>query len=165
MWSRFRNRDTIDSLHNDIARARGWVSEHETRAATLPTEIIELTGDRDRAVARRDATRPALVDRTREIRSVLDSDASLRVARVERDPPAYLRGLRRDNNDPTPWRTTVGEIEQYRAAYGIDSYPLGGRPGYGDLIRADRYRELEHSIHELTPTRAREHGIDMGIER
>jgi hypothetical protein len=34
-WSRFRNRDTIDTLHSDRDHAAGWVTEYETRAATL----------------------------------------------------------------------------------------------------------------------------------
>ena len=164
-WSRFRNRDTIDTLHADIDRSADWVSEYETRAATLRPEILQMTDERDRAVARRDATRSALVDRTREIRAVLNSDASLRVARVEHDPPAYARRLRRDGVDDKLWRTTVGAIEQYRAAYGIDSdYALGARPGYDDTTRANVYRNLEHSIGQLTPTHARDREIDMGIE-
>lgn len=90
-WSRFRKRDTIDTLHRDIDRSSGWVSEYETRAATLRTEISLLTGERDRAVAQRDAIRPGLVDRTREIRSELNADALLRIDRMEREPPACLR--------------------------------------------------------------------------
>ncbi|MEO8696518.1 MAG: MobF family relaxase [Acidimicrobiales bacterium] len=163
-WSRFRNRDTIDTLHGDIDRAAGLATEYETSATTLRAEISDLTGVRDRAVAHRDAVRPGLIDRTREIRSTLNTDASLRIDRVERDPPAYVRGLRRDGNEKL-WRATVGGIEQYRVAYGIESgNALGPRPGYGDMTRADRYRELEHSIHQLTPTRARDREIDMGIE-
>lgn len=135
------NRDTIDTLRGDIDRAAGWVTEYETRAVALGPEITELTGERDRAVAQRDATRPGLIDRTREIRSVLNADAALRIDRVERDPPAYLRGLRRDGNDKL-WRTTVGAIEQHRAGYDIDTRDaLGPRPGYGDMTRADQYRQ------------------------
>jgi hypothetical protein len=163
-WSRFRNRDTIDTLHGDIDRAAGWVSEYETRATRLRAEITVLTGDRDRAVAQRDATRPGLIDRGREIRTVLHADASRRIDRVERDPPAYLRGLRRDGNDKL-WRTTVGGIEQYRAGYGIDSRDaLGPRPGYGDMTRADQYRQLHHDVRELAPARAPDREIGMGIE-
>ncbi|MEO8698125.1 MAG: AAA family ATPase, partial [Acidimicrobiales bacterium] len=163
-WSRFRNRDTIDTIRGDIDRATGGGSEYETRAATLRTEISDLTGVRDRAVTQRDTTRPGLVERTRELRSVLDADASLRIARVERDPPAHLRGIRRDGNDKL-WRTTVGGIEQYRAAYGIDSRDaLGERPGYSDMTRADQYRQLHHDVRELAPARARDREIDMGIE-
>ena len=164
-WSRFRNRDTIDTLRSDIGRSCGWVSEYETRAATLRTEIAELTGERDRAVAQRDAARPALVDRSREIRSALDADASLRMARVEQAPPTYLRGMHRGPEDNERWHATVGGIEQYRAAYGIDDNdPLGARPGYLDMNRADQYRQLEHSIDQLTPTRALDREIDVGIE-
>jgi hypothetical protein len=114
------NSGSPGALHRDIDRATGWVSDYETRATTLRTEISDLTGAHDRAVVQRDAIRPGLVDRTREIRSVLDADALLRIDRVERDPPAHVRGLRRDENDKL-WRTTVGGIEQYRAAYGIRS--------------------------------------------
>ena len=164
-WSRFRNRDIIDTLHRDIDRSAGWVSEYDTRAATLRADITELTGERDRAGAQRDGIRPGLVDRTREIRSVLDADATLRIDRVERDPPAYVRRLRLDENVDKLWRTTVGAIEQYRAGYGIDSRDaLGERPNYLDMTRADQYRQLEHSIDQLTPTRARDREIDMGIE-
>ena len=164
-WSRFRDRDTIDALHNDIDRFRGWVSEYEPRAATLRAEITALTGECDRAVAHRDTTRPGLIERSREIRSALNADALLRFARVEPDPPAYLRGIRRDSRDATPWRTTVGAIEQYRAAYGIDSRDaLGPRPGYRDVSRADQYRRLEHNLGTLTPTHARGHEIEIGIE-
>jgi hypothetical protein len=164
-WSRFRNRDTIDTLHADIDRASGWVNEYETRAAALRTEITVLTGERGRAVAQRAATRTALVDRGREISTVLTADASLRVTRVERDPPAYVKGLRRDGVDDKLWRSTVGGIEQYRAAYGIDSHhPLGARPNHSELNRADQYRQLERSINRLTPTRAHEHEIGTGIE-
>ncbi|HUP75849.1 MAG TPA: hypothetical protein VM282_22645 [Acidimicrobiales bacterium] len=164
-WSRFRNRDTVDTLHGDIDRAAGWVTEYEIRAAALRPEITVLTGECDRAVARRDAMRPGLVDRTREIRSVLDADASLRIDRVEREPPAYLREIRRDENHDKLWRTTVGGIEQYRAAYGVDTRDaLGPRPGYGDMTRADQYRQLDHDVRELAPARARDREIEMGIE-
>ena len=106
------------------------------------------------------------MDRAREIRSVLDADASLRIDRVEREPPAYVRGLRRDNSDDKLWRTTVGAIEQYRAGHGIDSRDaLGPRPHYAEMNRSDRYRQLAHDIEQLTPTRARVHEIDMGIDR
>jgi hypothetical protein len=163
-WSRFRNRDTITTLHGDIDRAAGWVSEYETRAATLRPEISQLTEARDRAVAQRNTAQPRLHERGREIRTVLHADASLRVDRVERDPPAYLRGLRRDGNDKL-WRTTVGGIEQYRAGYGIDARDaIGERPGYSDMTRADLYRQLHHDVRELAPARAREREIDMGIE-
>ncbi|MEO8698062.1 MAG: AAA family ATPase, partial [Acidimicrobiales bacterium] len=163
-WSRFRNRDTIDALHGDIDRAAGLANDYQTSASTLRAEISDLTGDRDRAVAQRDAKRPGLIDRTREIRTVLNDDASLRVDRVERDPPVYVRGLRRDGNDKL-WRTTIGGVEQYRAAYGIDTRDaLGERPGYSDMARADHYRQLRHDVRELAPARAREREIDMGIE-
>ncbi|MEO8697111.1 MAG: MobF family relaxase, partial [Acidimicrobiales bacterium] len=163
-WSRFRNRDTIDTLHGDIDRAGSSVGEYGTRAATLRTEIAQSTGERDRAVAQRDAARPGLVDRTREIRAVLNADASLRIGRVEREPPTYLRGIQRDGNDKL-WRNTVGAIEQYRAAYGIDSRDaLGERPGYSDTTRADQYRQLHHDVRALAPARAREREMDMGIE-
>ena len=163
-WSRFRNRDTIDTLHGDIDRSADWVSEHQTHATTLRAEITVLTGERDRAVAQRDASRPGLVERTREIRSTLNADASLRIDRVERDPPAHLRGIRRGGNERL-WRATVGGIEQYRAGYGIETRdPLGERPGYGDMTRADQYRQLHHVVRELAPARAREREIDMGIE-
>jgi hypothetical protein len=112
----------------------------------------------------RNAIRPGLVERTREIRSTLNADASLRIDRVERDPPLYVRGLRRDVNDKL-WRTTVGGIEQYRAGYRIDSRDaLGERPGYSDMTRADQYRELGHNLNQLIPARARDREIDMGIE-
>jgi hypothetical protein len=95
---------------------------------------------------------------------VLNADASLRIDSVERDRPAYVRGLRRHGNDRL-WRTTVGGIEQYRAGYGVDSRDaLGERPGYSDMTRADQYRQLHHDIRELAPARAREREIDMGIE-
>ncbi len=163
-WSRFHNRDTINTLRSDIERAAGWVTEYETRATKLRVEISDLTGDLDRAVAQRDAKRPRLVDRGREIRSTLDIDASLRIDLVERDPPAYLRGLRRDGNDKL-WRATVGGVEQYRAAYGVDSRDaLGARPSYLETTRSDQYRQLDHSIEQLIPARAREREIDMGIE-
>ena len=114
----------------------------------------------------RDALWPGLVDRGREIRTVLDADASLRIDRVERDPPAYLRGIRRDDSDARLWRTTVGAIEQHRAGYGIDGRDaLGPRPGYVDMTRADQYRQLRHDIDQLTPARAREREMNMGIER
>jgi hypothetical protein len=164
-WSRFRNRDTIDTLHTDIHRSNGWVSEYETRGATLRTEITELKSERDRAAAQRDAIRPGLVGRTSEIRSALNADALLCIARVERDPPAYLRGIQRGAEGNERWSTTVGGIEQYRAAYGIDgSDALGPRPSYLDMTRADQYRQLDHSIDQLTPARARDREIDMGIE-
>ncbi|MEO8696474.1 MAG: AAA family ATPase, partial [Acidimicrobiales bacterium] len=163
-WSRFRNRDTIDTLHGDIDRAAGLATEYETSATTLRAEISDLTGDRDRAVAQRDATRPGLIDRSHEIRTTLNADASLRIDRVERDPPAHLRGIQRDGNEKL-WRTTVGGIEQYRAAYGIDSRDaLGPRPGYSDMTRADHHRRLHHDVRELAPARVREREIDMGIE-
>jgi hypothetical protein len=38
------------------------------------------------------------------------------------------------------------------------------RPSYLEMIRADHYRQLDHSIDQLTPARAREREIDMGIE-
>jgi hypothetical protein len=83
---------------------------------------------------------------------------------VEREPPAYLRGIRRDGDDKL-WHTTVGEIEQYRAAYGIRTDDaLGPRPGYGDMTRGDQYRQLDREVRELRPTRAREREMDMGIE-
>ncbi|MEO8695678.1 MAG: AAA family ATPase, partial [Acidimicrobiales bacterium] len=164
-WSRFRNRDTIASLHCDVDRAGSSVGEYEKRAATLRGEIAQLTCDRDRAIAQRDTARPGLVDRTREIRSMLDADASLRVAQLERVPAAYLRGIERDSADPRLWRTTVGGIEQYRAGYGIDGHDaLGLRPHYADLSRGDQYRQLEHGIDQLRPVRVREREIDMGIE-
>ena len=164
-WSRFRNRDTIDTLHNDIDRSNDWVNEYETRAGTLRAEIAQLGGDREHAIAQREALRPALVERSRGIQSVLSADAGRRATQVERDPPAHLRGLHLQNADAKLWRTTVGGIEQYRAAYGIDSGdPLGARRGYLDMTRADRYRQLEHSIDQLTPTRARDREMDMGIE-
>jgi chromosome segregation ATPase len=56
-WSRFRNRDTIDTLRSDIDRSAGWVREYETRATTLRAEITVLTGDRDRVVAQRNTAR------------------------------------------------------------------------------------------------------------
>jgi hypothetical protein len=163
-WSRFRNRGTIDTLRTDIDRAAGWVSEYDTRATKLRAEISDLTGDRDRVVARRDAARPELMDRTREIHSVLRADATMRIDRVERESPTYLRGLRRDGNDKL-WRTTVAGIEQYRAGYSIDARDaLGERPGYSDMTRADQYRQLHHDVRELAPARAREREMDMGIE-
>ena len=109
--------------------------------------------------------RPRLLDRRREIHSVLNADASLRIDRVERDPPVHLRGISRDNGNDKLWRTTVGGIEQYRAGYGIDTrVALGERPGYGDMTRADQYRQLHHDVRELEPARAREREMDMGIE-
>ena len=164
-WSRFRNRDTIDRLHADIDRSRGWIGEYETRTTTLRAEIAPLTGDRDHAVAQRDTTRPVLVDRSREIRTILSADASLRTARVERDPPAHLRGVLLRNTDAKLRRTTIGQVEQYRAAYGIESdSALGARPGYDDMTRANVFRNLEHSINQLAPTQTRDREIDMGIE-
>jgi hypothetical protein len=164
-WSRFRNRDTIGTLHKDIEHSRDWIGEYETRAATLRSEIAELTGHRDYAVAHRGTTRPGLVDRSREIRSVLDCDATLRVARVEHAPPAHLRGILRDNADAKLRRATIGQVEQYRAAYGIESdHVLGARPGYDDTTRANLYRNLKDSVDQLTPTRARDREIDMGVE-
>ncbi|MEO8692202.1 MAG: hypothetical protein ABI658_01720, partial [Acidimicrobiales bacterium] len=164
-WSRFRNRDTIDTLQRDIDRASGWASESEARAATLRSEIAGLAGEHDRAVAHRDTLRPPLDARTIEIRTQLNADASLRAARVELDTPPYLRGIQRDSADPSRWRTTVGGIEQYRAAYGINANdPLGARPGYLDRNRADHYRRLDHNIEQLTPARARNQDLDMGIE-
>jgi conjugative relaxase-like TrwC/TraI family protein len=164
-WSRLRNRDTINNFRSDIDHATDWTNEYETRASTLRVEITQLTGERDRAIAERDTSLPTLIDRTCEIRSVLDVDASLRTAEMTQTP-AYLTSLRRQGVDDKLWRTTVGEIEQYRAAYGIDSdHPLGQRPNYHDLTRVDRYRQLERSINRLTPTRVGEHEIGMGIEQ
>jgi hypothetical protein len=164
-WSRFRNRDTIDSLHRDIDRAADWSDKDETRAATLRDEITQLTGQRDRAVAQRDTTLPTLIDCTREIRWVLDVDASLRTAGMTQTP-AHLTGIHREGVDDPLWRATVGEIEQYRAAYGIHSnHPLGPRPNYLDLTRVDRYRDLEHDLNQLTPMRRRDQEIAIGIER
>jgi hypothetical protein len=108
---------------------------------------------------------PALIDRAREIRSVLDADASLRAA-GRQTSPHYLSGVRRDGVDDACWRTMVGEIEQYRAAYGIDSnHPLGPRPNYNDMTRVDRYRQLDHDLNQLARARTRDHEIGLGIER
>jgi hypothetical protein len=164
-WSRFRNRDTINTLHRDIDHASGWVDEYEARVAALRVEIAQLIGERDRAIAHRDEKGPVLVGRTREIRSVLDFDASRRTAGMTQTP-AYLSGLRRDGVDGASWRTIVGEIEQYRAAYGIaGNYPLGGRPSYDDITRVDRYRLLEQDLNQLAPSRSRNNAIYNGIER
>ena len=79
--------------------------------------------------------------------------------------PRISADFERDGVNDKLWRTTVGAIEQYRAAYGIDSDdPLGARPGYLDMTRADQYRQLDHDVDQLTPARAREREIDMGIE-
>ena len=57
------------------------------------------------------------------------------------------------------------QAREYRVAYGINGVDaLGVRPAYDDVIRADRYRELEQSVDQLTPARARDHEIDIGIE-
>ena len=119
-WSRFRNRDTIDTLHKEIDQARVWMTTIENRAAALRTEITDLGGARDRTIERRDTARPAFEQRTMEIRSALDADASLRSAVVEQTLPQHLRGIERDSNDVLRWRATVGRVEQYRHAYGID---------------------------------------------